>query len=70
MLLGGVYNGVTFAYLSTDEDLKVVTEIFDWPEGLVQQPDSVIPRESRRRRGEPRQLGREPDPVAVLLTSP
>jgi methylmalonyl-CoA/ethylmalonyl-CoA epimerase len=41
--LGGVYRGVTFAYLSTDEDLKVVTEIFDWPEGLVQTPDAVYP---------------------------
>ena len=35
--------GVTFAYLSTDEDLKVMTEIFDWPEGLVQEPDAVYP---------------------------
>ena len=43
VLLGGVYEGATFAYLSTDEDLKVLTEIFDWPEGLVQQPDSVYP---------------------------
>jgi Glyoxalase/Bleomycin resistance protein/Dioxygenase superfamily len=43
VLLGGVYEGATFAYLSTDEDLKVLTEIFDWPEGLVQQPDAVYP---------------------------
>ena len=42
-LQGGVYNGVTFAYLSTDEDLGVVTEIFDWPPGRVQEPDAVIP---------------------------
>jgi hypothetical protein len=41
--LGGVFRDVTFAYLSTDEDLKVVTEIFDWPEGLVQEPDAVYP---------------------------
>ena len=41
--LGGVYRGVTFAYLSTDEDLKAITEIFDWPEGLVQEPDAVYP---------------------------
>jgi Glyoxalase/Bleomycin resistance protein/Dioxygenase superfamily len=40
---GGVYKGATFAYLSTDEDLKVITEIFDWPEGLEQQPDAVYP---------------------------
>ena len=43
VVLGGVYDGVAFAYLSTDEDLGVVTEIFDWPEGRVQQPDSVYP---------------------------
>jgi hypothetical protein len=43
MLQGGVYDGVTFAYLSTDEDLGVITEIFDWPEGLTQEPDAVYP---------------------------
>ncbi len=43
VLQGGVYNGVTFAYLSTDEDLGVITEIFDWPEGRVQEPDAVYP---------------------------
>jgi methylmalonyl-CoA/ethylmalonyl-CoA epimerase len=43
VLNGGVYKGATFAYLSTDEDLKVITEIFDWPEGLEQQPDAVYP---------------------------
>ncbi len=40
---GGFYNGVTFDYLSTGDDLGVVTEIFDWPEGLVQEPDAVYP---------------------------
>jgi hypothetical protein len=43
VVLGGVYEGATFAYLSTDEDLKVLTEIFDWPEGLEQEPDAVYP---------------------------
>jgi len=43
VLLGGEYKGATFAYLSTDEDLKVLTEIFDWPEGLEQTPDAVYP---------------------------
>jgi hypothetical protein len=43
VLQSGVYNGVTFAYLSTDEDLGVVTEIFDWPPGLEQKPDAVYP---------------------------
>ena len=44
--LGGVYRGATFAYLSTDEDLKAITEIFDWPAGLVQEPDAVYPAEA------------------------
>ena len=32
-----------FSYLSTDEDLGVITEIFDWPEGHAQEPDAVYP---------------------------
>ena len=44
--LGGLYRGVSFAYLSTDEDLKATTEIFDWPDGLVQEPDAVYPAEA------------------------
>ena len=40
---GGIYNGVTFDYLSTDEDLGVITEIFDWPVGLAQEPDATYP---------------------------
>ena len=44
VLQGGFYNGVTFAYLSTDEDLGVITEIFDWPPDLPpQKPDAVYP---------------------------
>jgi methylmalonyl-CoA/ethylmalonyl-CoA epimerase len=43
VLQGGLYNGVKFAYLSTDNDLGVITEIFDWPEGHTQEPDSVYP---------------------------
>jgi methylmalonyl-CoA/ethylmalonyl-CoA epimerase len=43
VLLGGTYTGVTFAYLSTDRDLGVVTEIFDGAPGEDQQPDSVYP---------------------------
>ena len=43
VLQGGVYNGVTFSYLTTDEDLGVITELFDWPEGLTQEPDRVYP---------------------------
>ena len=35
VLQGGIYNGVTFSYLSTDDDLKVITEIFDWPPGQI-----------------------------------
>jgi methylmalonyl-CoA/ethylmalonyl-CoA epimerase len=43
VLQSGKYNGVTFAYLSTDDDIGVITEIFDWPEGTEQEPDSVYP---------------------------
>jgi hypothetical protein len=43
VIFGGEYNGVTFAYLSTDRDLGVVTEIFDAPPGLEQKPDAVYP---------------------------
>lgn len=43
VLQGGVYNGVTFAYLSTDRDLGLITEIFDFPAGLKQEPDAVYP---------------------------
>jgi methylmalonyl-CoA/ethylmalonyl-CoA epimerase len=47
VLQGGHYNGVTFAYVSTDPDLGVITEIFDWPEGLTQEPDAVYPPASQ-----------------------
>lgn len=43
VVLGGTYNGVTFAYLSTDRDLGVVTEIFDGAPGRDQRPDAVYP---------------------------
>jgi len=43
VLQGGKYQGATFTYLSTDEDLRVITEIFDWPESVTQEPDAVYP---------------------------
>jgi methylmalonyl-CoA/ethylmalonyl-CoA epimerase len=43
VLQGGFYNGVHFAYLSTDEDLGFITEILDIPPGLEQKPDAVYP---------------------------
>ena len=43
VLQGGFYNGVRFAYLSTDEDLGFITEILDFPPGLEQKPDAVYP---------------------------
>ena len=43
VLLGGEYNGVNFAYLSTDRDLGVITEIFSGPPGEDQKPDAVYP---------------------------
>ena len=43
VVFGGEYKGVDFAYLGTDRDLGVVTEIFAAPPGLEQKPDSVYP---------------------------
>ena len=43
LVKGGFYNGVRFAYLSTDEDLGFITEILDVPPGLEQEPDAVYP---------------------------
>jgi catechol 2,3-dioxygenase-like lactoylglutathione lyase family enzyme len=43
VVFGGEYNGVTFAYLGTDADLGVVTEIFSAPPGVEQQPDATYP---------------------------
>jgi hypothetical protein len=40
---GGVYDGVTFSYHDTERELGFVSEIFDWPPGLVQRPDAVYP---------------------------
>jgi methylmalonyl-CoA/ethylmalonyl-CoA epimerase len=42
-ITGGVYNGVTFTYHDTERELGFVSEIFDWPPGLVQEPDAVYP---------------------------
>jgi hypothetical protein len=47
-ITGGVYNGVQYAYLSTDRDLGFISEIFDWPAGLVQEPDAVYPADAAR----------------------
>ncbi len=46
VLQGGRYNGVTFAYLSTDRDLGVITEIFSGSPGKAQRPDAVYPPET------------------------
>jgi methylmalonyl-CoA/ethylmalonyl-CoA epimerase len=44
VLQSGYYQGATFAYLSTDEDLGVITEVYDWPPDLPkQEPDAVYP---------------------------
>ena len=41
VLLGGEYKGVRFAYLDTERDLGLVTEIFSDPPGEDQQPDAT-----------------------------
>jgi Glyoxalase/Bleomycin resistance protein/Dioxygenase superfamily len=43
VLLEGEYNGIRFAYLETDGDLGVITEIFDGEPGADQQPDATYP---------------------------
>ena len=44
VLQSGHYQGATFAYLSTDEDLGLITEVYDWPPDLPkQEPDAVYP---------------------------
>jgi methylmalonyl-CoA/ethylmalonyl-CoA epimerase len=43
VVLSGEYNGVRFAYLSTDRDIGVITEVFSGPPGDDQQPDAVYP---------------------------
>lgn len=40
---GGSFKGATFAYMSTDRDLGLITEIVDWPEGTAHTPDAVYP---------------------------
>jgi methylmalonyl-CoA/ethylmalonyl-CoA epimerase len=45
VLLGGEYNGVQFAYLATERDLGLVTEIFSGPPGEDQTPDATYPAE-------------------------
>jgi hypothetical protein len=45
VLLGGEYKGIgiEFAYLTTDGDLGVITEIFSGAPGEDQQPDATYP---------------------------
>ena len=43
VLLGGGYNGLTFAYLATDDALGVITEIFSGAPGADQKPDRTYP---------------------------
>jgi catechol 2,3-dioxygenase-like lactoylglutathione lyase family enzyme len=43
VVFGGEYKGVNFAYLATDDDLGVITEIFAAPPGVEQKPDAVYP---------------------------
>ncbi len=43
VLLGGEYNGITFAYLSTNDELGVITEIFSGAPGANQRPDRTYP---------------------------
>jgi len=41
VLLGGEYKGIRFAYLATDRDIGVITEIFSGAPGEGQRPDAT-----------------------------
>ena len=41
VLLGGDYRGISFAYLATERDIGVITEIFSGAPGEGQQPDAT-----------------------------
>ena len=41
VLLGGDYRGISFAYLATDRDIGVITEIFSGAPGEGQQPHAT-----------------------------
>jgi methylmalonyl-CoA/ethylmalonyl-CoA epimerase len=43
VLLSGGYKGLTFAYLSTHDDLGAITEIFSGAPGEDQKPDRTYP---------------------------
>jgi hypothetical protein len=43
VLQGGLFHGVRYAYLDTDRDLGAILELYDWPEGLVLEPDRTYP---------------------------
>ena len=41
VLLGGDFRGISFAYLATERDIGVITEIFSGAPGEGQQPDAT-----------------------------
>ena len=43
VVLGGEFSGISFAYLATDRDLGVLTEIFSGMPGADQKPDATYP---------------------------
>jgi methylmalonyl-CoA/ethylmalonyl-CoA epimerase len=43
VLMGGQYQGASWAYLSTDEKLGVISEVFDLTGVTEQKPDAVYP---------------------------
>ena len=47
VLLGGDFRGISFAYLATERDIGVITEIFSGAPGEGQQPDATYSGLSR-----------------------
>jgi hypothetical protein len=42
-LAGGNFHGALFSYPATGQDLKFITEVFDFPEGFSLTPDYTYP---------------------------
>jgi hypothetical protein len=45
-VIAPAYEGATFASVSTDEDLKALTELFDWPGASCRSPTRSTRRDA------------------------
>ena len=70
VLLGGGYKGLTFAYLSTNDELGVITEIFSGAPGADQKPDRTYPPAAYDRRPPLRQARRTTARPSLTTVAP